>query len=296
MDNAKQRGRGKYVYFSESMQDDIREKSSLETDLFRSIERNEISLMYQPQIDLSTGQVSGVEALVRWYNAEKSAIDPEQFISYAEENGFIIQLGKWDMQEALKQCEKWKVEHQIIPRIAINVSARQLHDESFLADVEEIFSNFNINGTTIEFEIIENLFLGDDQHTLDLLSNINCMGIELAIDDFGKGYSSLRSLKKLPVQTFKIDKLFVKDIVTDSDSLAIVRAIIAMGRELNKEIIVEGVETAEQLDILRGLGCHHAQGYYIGRPGSAQELTKMMNSTSQLNNARTIMSSSIGIK
>lgn len=280
MFSAKQDGRGKYVYFSVDMQDAILEKKSLETDLYQAIQRNEIYLMYQPQISLSTNQISGVEALIRWHHRRKGEISPEKFIPQAEQNGFIITLGNWVIHQALKQCALWHEKRLPTPqRIAINISVKQLLHDDFLTNVENIISKFNIGNTNIEFEITENIFLDDDKKIIELFRNINQLGIALAIDDFGKGYSSLSRLKNLPVQIFKLDRLFIQDIATDRDALAIVKAIVAMGKELNKEIIIEGVETTEQFNILKDLGCHHVQGYHLSKPKSDTELPKVINSS-----------------
>ena len=272
MFKAKQQGRGRYVFFADTMQDDICEKAELEADLFHAIERNEIFLTYQTQLDLTTGKTSGAEALLRWDHSKKGAIRPDRFITYAEDNGFIIPLGKWVIREAIRQCEKWQIAHTSMPKIAINISPRQLRHESFISDVENLVSEFDKDITNIEFEITESLFVNDDQQTYDILNRINKLGIGIAIDDFGKGYSSLSYLKKLPAQTLKIDRLFIKDLNDDNDSKNIVKAIIVMGKALHKKIVAEGVETIEQLNILKDLGCDYAQGYYISKPKPAEEI------------------------
>jgi len=272
MYKAKQRGRGKCVLFSDTMQSDICEKLKLETDLFHAIEKNEVYLVYQPQLDLTTDRVSGVEVLMRWKHHEFGIIRPDRFIEYAEGNGFIVPLGKWAIQEAIKQCEQWQLENYSIPKVAINVSPKQLQHESFIDDVEGLMSDIDMGITNIEFEITESLFLNDEKLVQDILKRINQLGIGIAIDDFGKGYSSLSYLKNFPTQTLKIDRLFIKDLDSTDESRSIVKAIIAMGKALNKIVIAEGVETVEQLNILKELGCHRAQGYYISKPKLADEL------------------------
>jgi|GEM_PF-3051084 len=271
MYKAKQKGRGRYMFFSHAMQDDILEKANLESDLFHAIEQDELYLVYQPQIDILSGEISGAESLMRWKHETKGSIRPDKFIAYAEENGFIVQLGAWGMRQAIKQCESWQIESQALPKIAINISPRQLRHENFIADVEELISQYEIGTTILEFEITESLFISDDRSILNKLHKLNELGISIAIDDFGKGYSSLSYLKKLPVQTLKIDKLFINDICEDSDSTEIVKAIIAMAKSLNKTVIAEGVETIEQLNILKDLGCDRAQGYFISKPQNAEE-------------------------
>lgn len=271
MYKAKLKGRGRHLFFSNSMQEDIWEKAELEADLYHAIEREELNLVYQPQIDIESGDITGAETLLRWNHAKIGPIRPDRFITYAEDNGLIVALGGWAMREALKQCEKWQIEHHVMPKMAINISARQLRHENFMSDVEDLVSDFDIGTTNLEFEITESLFLGDDRHTLGILHRINQLGISIAIDDFGKGYSSLSYLKKLPAQTLKIDRLFIKDLSKDDDSITIVKAIIAMGKALNKIVVAEGVETLEQLNILKALGCDRAQGYYISKPKIASE-------------------------
>ena len=272
MYKAKQKGRGKYLFFTKSMQDEIRDKAELEADLYHAIERKEIYLMYQPQIDLETNKISGAEALLRWDHNTKGLINTEEFINYAEDSGLIVSLGKWVIHEAINQCKQWQTEDQAIPKLSINISARQLRHEKFMGEVETLISDLDIGVTNLEFEITESLFLNDDKYTLNVLQKLNHLGISIAIDDFGKGYSSFSYLKKLPVQSLKIDKMFIKDLTHNSDARAIVKAIVAMGKALNKIIVAEGVETQEQFMILKELGCDQAQGYHITKPKLATEL------------------------
>jgi len=271
MYKAKQNGRGKHLFFTDKMHEDIRDKAELEADLHHAIERNELFLVYQAQIDAKSGDITGAETLIRWNHGTKGAIRPDRFISYAEDNGLIFPIGSWLMRETLRQCEQWQLEHHTIPKIAINISAKQLRHENFMSEVEELITDFDIGSTNLEFEITESLFIHDDQYTLDTLHKLNRLGISIAIDDFGKGYSSLSYLKKLPVQTLKIDRLFIKDLNRNDDSIEIVNAIISMGHALNKIVVAEGIETLEQLEILKELGCDRAQGYLISRPKTAEE-------------------------
>ena len=277
MYKAKQNGRGRYLFFSDTMQEDIVEKSQLEADLFRAIEQEELYIVYQPQLDIKTGQISGAESLIRWRHGIKGNIRPDRFIAYAEDSGFIIQLGMWILRQVLKQCEEWQLEHQTIPKVSVNVSSRQIRHENFIADIEELLSYYDIGTTHLDFEITESLLLSDDQIIIDKLHKLNQLGISLSIDDFGKGYSSLSYLKKLPVQTLKIDKLFIDDLCKDEESISIVKTIIAMSKSLNKTVIAEGVETAEQLSILKDLDCDKAQGYYISKPKLANEIIDYSN-------------------
>ena len=254
------------------MQDDIQEKVLLEADLFHAIENNELYMVYQTQIDLATGNISGAESLLRWKHKKIGNIPPDQFISYAEENGFIIQLGNWALREVIKQCKSWQIEQRPLPKVAVNISARQLKHDSFMQDIENLIQDFDLDTTNIEFEITESLLLNDDQNIISKLHRLNKLGISISIDDFGKGYSSLSYLKKLPVQTLKIDKLFINDLENDNDAISIVRAIIAMAKSLNKNIIAEGIETVEQLNILKVLGCNVGQGFFISKPKNAEDV------------------------
>ncbi len=271
MYKAKQRSRGIHLFFTDKMQEDIRYKAEIEADLYHALDRDELSLVYQPQIDIESGKVTGAETLIRWNHSKKGAIRPDKFINYAEDNGLIIPIGNWVIRETLRQCERWQYEHNALAKIAINISPKQLRHENFMTEVEELVSDFDIGLTTLEFEITESLFINDDPHTLTILHKLNELGISIAIDDFGKGYSSLSYLKKLPVQTLKIDRLFIKDLNRNDNSIAIVKAIIAMGHALNKVVIAEGVETIDQLEILKELGCDRAQGFYISRPKQADD-------------------------
>ncbi len=272
MYKAKQKGRGRYLFFSDAMQADILEKASLEADLFHSIENQEVYMVYQPQINIETGDIYGAETLMRWEHSTKGHICPEKFISYAEESGFIVPLGIWAIQAALKQCKDWQLEGHSLSKLSINISPRQLSHENFISEVEMLISDFDIHTTNIEFEITESIFLSDNANILNKLHNLNKLGISISIDDFGKGYSSLSYLKNLPVQTLKIDKLFIDDIHKDKESVAIVKAIIVMAKSLDKTVIAEGIETVEQLNVLKTLGCDIAQGYFISKPKLAKEI------------------------
>jgi len=272
MYKAKQKSRGTHLFFTDKMHDDIREKTEIEADLYHAQSNNELYLQFQPQINIQTGNISGAETLIRWNHHTKGEIRPDKFIGCAEENGLIFPIGSWVIRETLRQCEKWHMGHKAIPKIAINISPKQLRHENFMPEVEELITDFDIGPTTIEFEITESLFINDDPYTLNILNRLNQLGISIAIDDFGKGYSSLSYLKNLPVQTLKIDRLFIKDLNRNDNSMAIVKAIIAMGQALNKIVVAEGIETIEQLEILRELGCDRAQGYLISRPKLANEV------------------------
>jgi diguanylate cyclase (GGDEF)-like protein len=274
MYKAKQSGRGKYLYFSDTMHKDIREKNILEADLFHALEKQEIYMVYQPQIYLATGEISGAETLMRWAHNTKGNIRTDKFITYAEDSGFIIPLGLWAIGTVLKQCEEWQLEERALPKIAINISPKQLRHENFIPEIESLISGFDISTTNIEFEITESLFLNHDASIVDKLYHLNKLGISISIDDFGKGYSSLSYLKNLPVQTLKIDKLFIDDLEKDKDSISIVKTIIIMAKTLNKTVVAEGVETVEQLNILKGLNCDVAQGYYISKPKLAKDVMK----------------------
>jgi diguanylate cyclase (GGDEF)-like protein len=272
MYKAKEKGRNTALYFSDSMQEEISEKASLEADLFHALEKQEIYMVYQPQMDIATGEIVGAETLMRWKHGSKGNIRPDKFISYAEDNGYVIPLGIWALRNVLQQCSDWQLENQSLPKISINISPRQLRHTSFINEVEAIISDFDMHSTNIEFEITESLFLNNDVNILDKLHHLNKLGISISIDDFGKGYSSLSYLKHLPVQTLKIDKLFIDDIHKDDQSLAIVKAIIVMAKSLNKTVIAEGIEKVEQLNVLKEIGCDIAQGYLISKPKLAKDV------------------------
>jgi diguanylate cyclase (GGDEF)-like protein/PAS domain S-box-containing protein len=265
MYQAKARGRNGYQFYAPSMTGEGVERLRLETMLRRSIEKNEIFLNYQPQVEIDTGRLIGVEALVRWDNPELGLVPPVRFIPLAEDTGFINQLGKWVLYESCRQMIRWQEAGLYVPKIAVNLSVKQFERGSIVSMVADILKETGLEPDRLQLEVTESVIMNTGD-ALVFINDLHAIGVGLAIDDFGTGYSSLAYLKQLPVQTLKIDRSFIKDISTDSNDEAIAIAIIQLGKSLNLSVIAEGVETADQAAFLLRHGCNLAQGYYYSRP------------------------------
>ena len=271
MYQAKARGRNGYQFYAPSMTGEGVERLRLETMLRRSIEKNEIFLNYQPQVEIDTGRLIGVEALVRWENPELGTVPPVRFIPLAEDTGFINQLGKWVLYESCRQMVRWQAAGLYVPKIAVNLSVKQFERGSIVNMVAEILEETGLEPHRLQLEVTESVIMNTGD-ALVFINDLHSIGVGLAIDDFGTGYSSLAYLKQLPVQTLKIDRSFIKDISTDVNDEAIAIAIIQLGKSLNLSVIAEGVETEEQAAFLLRNGCNKAQGYFYSRPILAEVL------------------------
>jgi diguanylate cyclase (GGDEF)-like protein/PAS domain S-box-containing protein len=269
MYQAKARGRNGYQFYAPSMTGEGVERLRLEAMLRRSIEKNEIFMNYQPQVEIDTGRLIGVEALVRWDNPELGLVPPVRFIPLAEDSGFIHQLGKWVLYEACRQMIRWQQDGLYVPKIAVNLSVKQFERGSIVSMVADILRETGLAPERLQLEVTESVIMNTGD-ALVFINDLHAIGVGLAIDDFGTGYSSLAYLKQLPVQTLKIDRSFIKDISTDSNDEAIVIAIIQLGKSLNLSVIAEGVETEDQAAFLLRHGCNLAQGYFYSRPQLAQ--------------------------
>jgi len=279
MYRAKESGRGQYVYFEERMNVAARSRVNLERELRHAIDRNEFCLYYQPQQHLHTGRITGAETLLRWNHKESGLLSPVHFIQLAEETGLIERLGEWVLREACRQFRVWQAEGVTLPRIAVNVSARQFKQRKFVDTVAAILHDSGTPPQCLELEITEGLLMSAARDVEMILGELSEMGVTIALDDFGTGYSSLAYLKRFPVDVVKIDQSFVRDIPADESSSAIVRAIIAMAQALHKQVVAEGVETAAQAEFLRRLKCDQLQGYYVSRPLSARQLPEFLAQT-----------------
>jgi diguanylate cyclase (GGDEF)-like protein/PAS domain S-box-containing protein len=271
MYQAKARGRNGYQFYAPSMSGDGAMRLRLESLLRRAIEKNEISLAYQPQVEIDTGRLIGVEALVRWHNAELGMVSPARFIPLAEDIGFISQLGKWVLEEACRQMVRWDAAGLAVPKIAVNLSVRQFERGSIAGMVADVLDETGLAPRRLQLEVTESVIMNTGD-ALVFINDLHRIGVGLAIDDFGTGYSSLAYLKQLPVQTLKIDRSFIKDISTDASDEAIAVAIIQLGKSLKLSVIAEGVENEEQAAFLLRHGCNRAQGYLYGRPVTAGEV------------------------
>ncbi len=279
---AKQRGRGMLHFFSAEMSGRAKERLTLEADLRRSVERNELRVYYQPQVDLVSGEVVGLEALVRWQHPLRGLIPPVEFIPLAEESGFVVQLGDWVLRTACRQIRQWSDAGLKLRQVAVNVSAVQLSRGQLLATVKAALQETGIAPEQLELEITESCVMLDREKSFQSLADLKALGVRLSIDDFGTGYSSLAYLQQLEVHKLKVDMAFVRDMTTNSNNASIVKAVIALGHSLGLEIIAEGVETSGQARQLRSLQCDVMQGYLISRPLPAAEMTRFLQEFSPM--------------
>ncbi|MEO7495461.1 MAG: EAL domain-containing protein [Massilia sp.] len=277
MYQAKARGRNGYQFYAPSMTGEGVERLRLEAMLRRSIEKNEIFLHYQPQVEIETGRLIGVEALVRWENPELGLVPPVRFIPLAEDTGFINQLGKWVMEESCRQMIRWQEAGLHVPKVAVNLSVKQFERGSIVNMVAAILDQTGLEPQRLQLEVTESVIMNTGD-ALVFINDLHSIGVGLAIDDFGTGYSSLAYLKQLPVQTLKIDRSFIKDISTDINDEAITIAIIQLGKSLNLSVIAEGVENEEQVAFLLRHGCNLAQGFFYSRPVTAQAVLERWSS------------------
>jgi diguanylate cyclase (GGDEF)-like protein len=265
MYRAKDQGGG-YVFYREGMEEAASQMLVLQTEIRQALERDEMLLYYQPQADLSTGKIVGAEALIRWNHPERGLISPGVFIPCAEETGLIINIGEWVMQEACRQIREWQDLGYPVPRISINLSPRHLEAHDIVAQMERLLEKTGITPEHLELEITESAIMKRAEETISVLHEFKKMNFSLAIDDFGIGYSSLSYLKRFPIDRLKIDQSFVRDITTDPEDAAIIKAIIALARSLQLEVVAEGVEAQDQQTFLYDQGCDIIQGYHLGRP------------------------------
>jgi len=271
MYHAKTTGRNNAQFFTAAMNEAASARLALETSLRRAVERAEFELHYQPQVELASGRVVGVEALVRWRHPERGLVSPLTFIPLAEETGLIAPLGEWVLDQALRQLAAWRAAGSDGLRMAVNLSAHQLRDPSFAAGVAAALARHRVPAEWLELEITESVAMADPRATIELLEELRRMGVDLAIDDFGTGYSSLSYLKLLPIQRLKLDRSFVMDIERDPNDAAICSATIALAHSLGLGVVAEGVETEAQRDYLARLDCDILQGYLFSRPLPAAE-------------------------
>jgi predicted signal transduction protein with EAL and GGDEF domain len=269
---AKEDGRGTYRYFGPEMDAQMQVRRGMEYDLRRALPAGEFELHYQPVVDLSSDEISGVEALIRWRHAEKGIIQPAAFIPVAEEIGFIVPLGEWAIREACKAAGRWPDNI----RVAVNLSPLQFRNPGFVQVVVSALAASGLAAERLELEITETVLLHDSEATLATLYQLRALGVRIAIDDFGTGFSSLNYLQSFPFDKIKIDRSFVKDIAEGAGSLSIVRAVAAMANGLGMRTTAEGVETREQLETVRAEGCTEMQGFLFSRPLPACEIEQLL--------------------
>lgn len=281
---AKSRSRNRYQFYIASVDSEMRRRRELEKDLRDALSRNQLHLVYQPQISYRDHQVVGVEALIRWQHPEHGLVPPDLFIPLAEQNGTIIPIGEWVLDQACRQLREWHDLGFTGLRMAVNLSTVQLHHAELPRVVNNLLQIYRLPPRSLELEVTETGLMEDISTAAQHLLSLRRSGALIAIDDFGTGYSSLSYLKSLPLDKIKIDKSFVQDLLDDDDDATIVRAIIQLGKSLGMQVIAEGVETAEQEAYIISEGCHEGQGYYYSKPLPARELAAFLKH-SERNNA-----------
>lgn len=280
---AKKLGKNNYQFFTPEMNSSAQNYMKLEKNLRRALEQNELVLYYQPQVDVETGTIIGIEALIRWFSPKLGLVAPGDFIPFAEETGLIVPIGAWVLKTACAQARFWQ-QNGVPMRVAVNLSSRQFHQAQhqqqtrhpLLEAVLNVLNETGLPPNLLELEITEGILMQHLDTTMEILNTLKEIGVRLSVDDFGTGYSSLSYLKRFPIDMLKIDKSFVNDITTDPSDKAIVAAITAMAQQLKLEVVAEGVETTEQLKFLRELHCRYVQGYYFSKPLPADEVMSFL--------------------
>jgi len=268
MYHAKARGRSRSELFDGAMDLAARTRQQLEHDLRHAIQRNELRLFYQPEVEIETGRLVGMEALVRWEHPTRGLIPPSEFLSVAEETGLIVPIGRWVMLEACRQAREWQKQFasDVSLMVSVNLSGKHLQQSSLIDEVQDVLKVTGLQPQHLIIEITETVAMAGAETTIEILTKLKSLGVLLAIDDFGTGFSSLAYLKRFPVDLLKIDKSFVDGVANNLHDTAIVEAIIALGHALDLRVIAEGVERVEQLQQLRSLGSELGQGYFFGQP------------------------------
>jgi EAL domain-containing protein (putative c-di-GMP-specific phosphodiesterase class I) len=258
-------------FFSERAQTDLDERLMVESELRRALERNEFRLLYQPKVQVDSGRIVGLEALLRWSNPVLGDVSPVCFIPIAERTGLIIEIGAWVLREACRQVAHWN-RAGVQVKVAVNLSPRQFYQKDLLPMIRASVEQSGIGAGSLELEITESALMSREQEVDRLMREIRALGIALSIDDFGTGYSSLAYLKRFPVQRLKVDRAFIRDLGKDEDSDAIVRSIVNLADGLKLDVVAEGVETEAQLDILRAMACDEYQGFLFSTPVDAASM------------------------
>ena len=276
MYEAKEHGRNNYQFFRHEMHARLAERQSLEADLRCALRRNEFLLHYQPKLSLQTGEITGVEALIRWLHPQRGIIYPAQFVPIAEECGLIAPIGQWVLLEACKQAQAWRDSGLGVVPVSVNVSAAEFGAKDFLSGVRTVLIATGVEPQHLELELTESVLMRDAEAAVVTLLKLKAMGVQLAIDDFGTGYSSFTYLRRFPLDALKLHQSFVQEITADPGDAAIVSAMINLGRSLKQRVIAEGVETRAQLKFLQLHGCGEGQGYYFSPPVVAEQARKLV--------------------
>jgi diguanylate cyclase (GGDEF)-like protein/PAS domain S-box-containing protein len=287
MYKAKREGRSRYQFYIAELNQVIQRRAAIERDLRVALQKDQFRLHYQPQLDLSTGQVVGVEALLRWQHPERGDISPVEFIPVAESTSLILPIGDWVLRTACRQARAWQDAGLPPVRVAINLSAAQFRHRNLLETITEALTESRLDPHWLEVELTESLIMKDVRATIDTLRHLHELGVLISVDDFGTGYSSLSYLTRFPISKIKLDKSFVRD-VDKKDGAAIARTVITLGHSLNMKVMAEGVETETQLRFLREHACNEVQGYYFGRPMPPGALERLLRDSLEELKARTL--------
>ena len=288
MYHVKSEGRRNYQFFNERMQQATLWKIGIERDLRVALKQQQFMLYYQPQLDLRTGLLMGVEALVRWQHPDRGIVSPMDFIPIAEETGLIKPLGDWVLQEACRQLAEWQAGGIKHIKVSVNLAASQLDDHDFPVRIQEVMTQNGLSDGSIDLEVTESMMMKSPSNAVSMLKELTAQGLSLSMDDFGTGYSSLSYLKLFPISTLKIDRSFVKDIETDPNDASICDITVLLAHKLGMEVIAEGVETEAQLKYLLSIGCEKIQGYLISKPLPATQAEHFIRNTPRMNSLGTV--------
>jgi EAL domain-containing protein (putative c-di-GMP-specific phosphodiesterase class I) len=281
MYRAKDKGKSGYEHFKPEMNIAIQRRIELDQLLRNALKQNEFLIYYQPQIELSTNRIVGVEALIRWQRSPEEIIPPNGFIPLAEETGLIIPIGEWVLRKACEQTRIWHEAGFKHLNISVNLSAKQFQQKNMERIIPQIVAETGLNANYLTLEITENIVMQNAEQAIAIMQDMTNLGIKFSLDDFGTGYSSLMYLKQFPLDELKIDRSFVSDIPAESQTIAIIKAILSMATNLKIKVVAEGVETKEQLDFLRHHACDKIQGFLYSRPLPADELSQLLQEDRQ---------------
>jgi predicted signal transduction protein with EAL and GGDEF domain len=276
MYHAKQSGRDNYQFFKPDMSLRAVERQSLEGQLRYALERHELLLHYQPKVNLKTGAIAGVEALVRWEHPERGLLLPGQFLNIAEDTGMIVAIGQWVLREGCRQTREWLDAGLPATPVSVNISFLEFRSRQFLEHIQVALEETCLDPRYLDLELTETVLMQHAESTICVLRQLKNMGLRLAVDDFGTGYSSLSYLTRFPIDSLKLDQSFVRNIIAQSNDAIVISAVIGMAKSLKQSIVAEGVESKEQLAFLQAHGCDEGQGYYFSRPASAQQFATLL--------------------
>ena len=281
MYRAKEAGKARYEIFDREMHARSLNQLEIETDLRHAVENQQFEIFYQPIVKLQSPSIREFEALIRWRHPKRGLLEPDEFISVAEETGMIVPIGGWILKEACRQVAKWQSKYAFPLAVSVNLSARQLLYPNFIPQVTEILAETGLNSRHLKLEVTESTVMEDGEKSLRVLRDLNALGISLSTDDFGTGYSSLSYLQQYPFDRLKIDRSFVLKMDTDPKSAAIVKTILALGENLGLEVVAEGIETERHCEMLKALGCSYGQGYLFSRPVGLADVEEILRTAAQ---------------